>query len=40
MKRREDLDFIDSRFGPELNPNVVYRVDAEDWPEARATSLG
>ena len=39
MKRREDLDFIDSRFGPELNPNIVYRIDAKDWPAARAAAL-
>jgi RimJ/RimL family protein N-acetyltransferase len=39
MKRREDLDFEDSRFGPELNPNMVYRIDAEDWPAARAAAL-
>jgi len=39
MKRREDLDFVDSRFGPELNPNMVFRIDAEDWPAARSGAL-
>ena len=39
MKRREDLDFEDSRYGPELNPNMVYRVDADEWPAARAAAL-
>ena len=28
MQRRPDLDFIDQRFGPELNPNWVWRIDA------------
>jgi hypothetical protein len=36
MTRRPDLDFIDPRFGPELNPTIVYRIDAGDWPAARA----
>ena len=40
MARRSDLDFIDERFGPELNPCIVYRMDAEDWPAARAATLG
>jgi hypothetical protein len=39
MKRREDLDFVDTRFGPELNPKLVYRIDAGDWPAARAAAL-
>ena len=39
MRRREDLDFIDTRFGPELNPCIVYRIDAEEWPAARAAAL-
>lgn len=40
MTRREDLDFTDSRFGPEMNPTVVYRIDAAEWPAARASALG
>ncbi|MDP9421387.1 MAG: GNAT family N-acetyltransferase [Pseudomonadota bacterium] len=39
MARREDLDFYDPRFGPELNPTIVYRIDAADWPAARAVAL-
>jgi RimJ/RimL family protein N-acetyltransferase len=38
MSRRPDLDFIDERFGPDLNPNIVYRIDATDWPKARAAA--
>ncbi len=36
MVRRADLDFVDPRFGPELNPTIIYRIDAADWPAARA----
>lgn len=39
MTRREDLDFIDTRFGPEMNPSIVYRMDAGQWPAARAAAL-
>ena len=39
MTRRQDLDFIDERFGPELNPSIVYWLDAADWPTARAAAL-
>ena len=39
MSRRSDLDFTDARFGPELNPTIVYRMDAADWPAARAAAL-
>jgi RimJ/RimL family protein N-acetyltransferase len=38
MIRRPDLDFIDERYGPELNPCIVYRIDAADWPKARAAA--
>lgn len=40
MARREDLDFLDARFGPEMNPSIVYRIDAGEWPAARAEALG
>lgn len=40
MTRRADLDFHDSRFGPELNPTIVHRIDAAQWPAARAAALG
>jgi hypothetical protein len=38
MTRREELDFIDQRFPADgdVNPQVVYRIDAADWPAARA----
>jgi RimJ/RimL family protein N-acetyltransferase len=39
MFRREDLDFVDPRFGPEMNPTVVYRIDAAEWPAARAAAM-
>lgn len=39
MARREDLDFTDPRFGPDLNPTIVYRIDAGEWPAARAAAL-
>lgn len=39
MARRPDLDFDDPRFGPELNPTIVYRIEAAQWPGARAGAL-
>lgn len=39
MARRADLDFTDTRFGPELNPTIVYAIDAGYWPAARAAAL-
>jgi RimJ/RimL family protein N-acetyltransferase len=39
MTRCEDLDFNDERFGPEVNPQVVYVIDAADWPAARAAAI-
>jgi len=38
MIRREDLDFVDQRFPAdnEVNPQIVFRIDAADWPNARA----
>ena len=36
MVRREDLDFHTSEpWVGDLNPVIVYRMDAADWPEAR-----
>lgn len=37
MQRRSDLDFLDPRFGPELNPAIVYSIDAAGWTSARAS---
>lgn len=31
MIRRRDLDFVDPRWGPELNPNIVYSIAASQW---------
>jgi RimJ/RimL family protein N-acetyltransferase len=39
MMRCEALDFTDTRFGPETNPQIVYVIDAADWPAARAAAL-
>lgn len=41
MRRRPDLDFEDHRFdrGGELSPTIVYRIDAAQWPTARAAAL-
>lgn len=39
MKHRPDLDYHDARFGPEMNPTIVYRLDAADWPAARAAAM-
>ncbi len=40
MTRREDLDFIDKRFpaDSDINPQIVFRIDASDWPAARAAA--
>jgi RimJ/RimL family protein N-acetyltransferase len=35
MQRREDLDFVDSRYGPDLNPCIIYGVEATAWATAR-----
>ena len=39
MTRREDLDYVDTRFGPDLNPTIVYWMDAGDWAAARERAL-
>ncbi len=39
MSRRAELDFTDERFGPELNPSIVYWLESEAWPAARAAAL-
>lgn len=39
MRRREDLDYVDPRFGPELNPSLIWRIEAGYWPAARAAAL-
>ncbi len=39
MTRRDDLDFQSTDLPPELNPVITYRIEAEDWPAARASAL-
>ncbi len=39
MARRSDLDFEDTRFGPDLNPALIWRIDAANWVAARASAL-
>ena len=39
MARRAELDFEDDRWGPEMNPTIVYRIDSADWPAARSAAL-
>ena len=36
MIRRADLDYHDPRYGPDLNPTIVYSIQAAQWPAARA----
>ncbi len=33
MRRRQDLDFEDPRWGPHLNPSIVYSITADEWQE-------
>ena len=39
MTRREDLDFVDTRFGPDMNPTIVFLITCDEWPAARAAAL-
>jgi RimJ/RimL family protein N-acetyltransferase len=41
MVRREELDFVDQRFPPdsEVNPQVVFTIDAATWPGAQQAAL-
>lgn len=39
MSRRQDLDFIDERFGPSVNPQIIYWMEASEWPERRRAAL-
>ena len=40
MRRDDSRDFWDERFGPEVNPNIVFALTAAEWPAARAAALG
>ena len=41
MARRAEWDFVDQRFAPDsdVNPQVVFAIEAADWPAARAAAL-
>ena len=39
MRRDDGRDFWDERFGPEVNPNIVFALTAAEWPAARAAAL-
>ena len=39
MSRRADLYFDDPRYGADLNPTIIYRIDAAEWAAARAAAL-
>lgn len=41
MNRREELDYVDTRFAHpgDLNPALIWRIEAADWPAARAAAL-
>ena len=41
MTRREDLDFVHTGFPADsiVNPQIVFTLDAADWPAARAAAL-
>ncbi len=40
MTLRDDLQFTDTRYGPEFNPVIVYQMTAREWPAARALARG
>lgn len=35
MERRADWDYRDDRFGPELNPSIVYAISRQQWENAQ-----
>ena len=39
MTRRQDLDFESADVPEGMGPVVVYRIDADEWPSARAAAL-
>ena len=40
MSRREDWDFVDERFpaDSDVNPQIVFAIEAADWPSARVAA--
>jgi RimJ/RimL family protein N-acetyltransferase len=39
MTRRQVLDYVDTRFGTDMNPTIVFTMDRTEWPAARAAAL-
>ena len=39
MTRREDMDFPSTDVPADMQPVVVWCIEAEDWPAARAAAL-
>ena len=39
MTRRADMDFQSPDAPPKLNPTITYRIEADEWPAARAAAL-
>ncbi|HET9352648.1 MAG TPA: GNAT family N-acetyltransferase [Sphingomicrobium sp.] len=41
MIRRADLDFVHQAFpaDSDVNPQIIFRIDAADWPAARAAAI-
>jgi len=41
MVRRAELDFVHKAFpaDSDVNPQIIFRIDANDWPAARAAAL-
>ncbi len=35
MRRREELDYTDPRFGEDLNPSIIYSISRDEWEKAR-----
>jgi RimJ/RimL family protein N-acetyltransferase len=42
MRKMPEFDYVDARFPEDdaPNPQVVFRIDREDWPAARAAAIG
>ena len=39
MHRREDMDFPSADVPADMQPVITYRIDADEWPAARAAAL-
>jgi RimJ/RimL family protein N-acetyltransferase len=38
MERKRELEFDDPAFGPDDNPTIQYKINAEQWEKARCTA--